>query len=625
MKNWLRQIGILAAVVWMGLAFAGPRDNSLVVGASQEPRVLGDFWAFVTSQAIASEIENYLWAGLEFIDQDGNDQPYLATEVPTVENGRVKVTELGEGKKRIEIHYTLRDDIYWSDGHPITSKDVAFFYEVGKFPGAPVQDPSYWSRLGLKVLDDKNFVVSFEPAYFYDLVGSAIGLAPEHVMRAEWEKTKAEIKKLDPKKDAAKITELFQGFVSKFATPKALNGGSLVYSGPFVLKRWTPNSALEMARNDKFFITPPGGADKYVQRVVYRFIQDTNALLVAILGGSIDATSSVSLTFDQARAPQLTRRAKGRFDIWMVPGVIWEHAEVNKFKNVQTVSDLMLYKKETRQALAYAMNREGLVKAFFDGLQPVAHTWVHFQDPNYNPNVKKYPYDPEKAKKILAELGWKDSDGDGYLDRTVDGRKVTFEIEYVTTAGNRIRERTQVFFQNDLKKVGIKVKINNAPSSVVFSNDFFSKAYDGRWKGLFEFAWLFGIVDDASVFTCKDYITGDVYVPTPENNYSGVNFGWCNDEFDKLRAQAMVEFDAAKRKKLWQRMQEIWAEELPAIPYYWRSSPYVMKKGLVNYIASTFHGSFGYPSTQAWLIGWEQNGAKKIYDQADYATPVLAR
>ncbi len=625
MKNRLRQIGILAAVVWMGLAFAGPRDNSLVVGASQEPRVLGDFWAFVTSQAIASEIENYLWAGLEFIDQDGNDQPYLATEVPTVENGRVKVTELGEGKKRIEIHYTLRDDIYWSDGHPITSKDVAFFYEVGKFPGAPVQDPSYWSRLGLKVLDDKNFVVSFEPAYFYDLVGSAIGLAPEHVMRAEWEKTKAEIKKLDPKKDAAKITELFQGFVSKFATPKALNSGSLVYSGPFVLKRWTPNSALEMARNDKFFITPPGGADKYVQRVVYRFIQDTNALLVAILGGSIDATSSVSLTFDQARAPQLTRRAKGRFDIWMVPGVIWEHAEVNKFKNVQTVSDLMLYKKETRQALAYAMNREGLVKAFFDGLQPVAHTWVHFQDPNYNPNVKKYPYDPEKAKKILAELGWKDSDGDGYLDRTVDGRKVTFEIEYVTTAGNRIRERTQVFFQNDLKKVGIKVKINNAPSSVVFSNDFFSKAYDGRWKGLFEFAWLFGIVDDASVFTCKDYITGDVYVPTPENNYSGVNFGWCNDEFDKLRAQAMVEFDAAKRKKLWQRMQEIWAEELPAIPYYWRSSPYVMKKGLVNYIASTFHGSFGYPSTQAWLIGWEQNGAKKIYDQADYATPVIAR
>ncbi|WP_293172744.1 peptide ABC transporter substrate-binding protein [Oceanithermus sp.] len=617
----LLTLGLVAAV---GLALAGPRDNSLVVGASQEPRVLGDFWAFVSSAAIASEIENFLWAGLEYIDINGNDQAYLATEVPTTENGRVTVTDLGEGKKRIDIHYTLRDDIYWSDGVPITSEDVQFYYEVGKYPGAPVQDPSYWNRVKLTVQDDKNFTVTFEPAYFYDLVGSAIGLAPAHVMKGEWEKTKAEIAKLDPEKDAAKITELFQGFVSKFSTPNALNNGSLVFSGPFTLKKWVAGSNLEMVRNPKFFITPPGGADKYVQKVTYRFITDTNALLVAILGGGIDATSSVALTFDQARAPQLTRRAQGRFDIWAVPGVIWEHAEVNKFTSVQQVKDLMLDNPKTRQAILYAMNRQGLVDAFFDGLQPVADTWVHFADPNANPNVKKYPYDPEKAKQLLAELGWKDLDGDGYLERkTDDGRTVKFEIEYVTTAGNRIRERTQVFFQNDLKKVGIKVKINNAPSSVVFSNDFFSKAYDGSWKGLFEFAWLFGIVDDAGVFTCKDYITGETYVPTPENNYSGVNFGWCNEEFDQLRAKAMIEFDAAKRKEYWQRMQEIWAEELPALPFYWRSNPLVVKKGLVNFVSSTYFGSFGYPTTNAWLIGWAENGAQQVFDQAKYGINAL--
>jgi len=616
----------LGIAVVVGLALAGPRTNSLVIGASQEPRVLGDAWAFVSSAAIASEIENFLWVGLEYIDINGKDQPLLATEVPTTENGRVKVTDVGDGKKRIDIHYTLRDDIYWSDGTPITSADVQFYYEVGKYPGAPVQDPSYWNRLKLTVQDERNFTVTYEPAYFYDLVGSAIGIAPAHVMKGEWEKTKAEIAKLDPEKDAAKITELFQGFVSKFSTPNALNSGKMVYSGPFVLKKWVPGSSLEMERNPKFFITPPGGADKYVQKVTYRFIGDTNALLVAILGGGIDATSSVALTFDQARAPQLVRRAKGRFDIWAVPGVIWEHAEVNKFSNVQEVKDLMLDNPKTRQAILYAMNRQGLVDAFFDGLQPVANTWVHFADPNANPNVKKYPYDPEKAKQLLAELGWKDLDGDGYLERkTDDGRTVKFEIEYVTTAGNRIRERTQVFFQNDLKKVGIKVKINNAPSSVVFSNDFFSKAYDGSWKGLFEFAWLFGIVDDAGVFTCKDYITGEDYVPTPENNYSGVNFNWCNKEFDQLRAKAMIEFDAAKRKQYWQRMQEIWAEELPALPYYWRSNPLVVKKGLVNFVSSTYFGSFGYPTTNAWLIGWAENGAKQVFDQSKYGISALAR
>ncbi len=624
----MKRLGrVLAASLALsaGLALAGPRDNSLVVGASQEPRVLGDFWAFVTSQAIASEIENYLWAGLEFIDQDGNDQPYLVTEVPTVENGRVIVTDIGDGKKRIDIKYTLRDDIFWSDGTPITSDDVAFYFEVGKYPGAPVQDPSYWQRVNLSVQDDKNFTVTFEPAFFYDLVGSAIGIAPAHVMRPEWEKTKAEIAKLDPEKDAAKITELFQGFVSKFATPKALNNGALVFSGPFKLVKWVPGSTIEMVRNDKFHITPPGGADKYVQKVVYRFIQDTNALLVAILGGSIDATSSVALTFDQARAPQLVRRAPGRFDIWMVPGVIWEHLEVNKFTEVQEVRDLMLDDPRTRQALLYAMNREGLVQAFFDGLQPVANTWVHPQNPlNNDEGVAKYPYDPEKAKQILAELGWSDLDGDGILERkTEDGRIVEFELEYVTTAGNRIRERTQVFFQENLKQVGIKVKINNAPSAVVFSNDFFSKPIEGTWKGLFEFAWLFGIVEDASTFTCNDLITGESFVPRPENNFSGVNFNWCNEEFDRLRAEAMVTFDEAKRQQLFARMQEIWAEELPALPLYWRSTPMVVRKGLVNYLASTFHGSFGYPSTQAWLIGWESNGAEKVYDQAKYASSVL--
>jgi len=176
MKARFGKAGILAGVIALGLALAGPRDNSLVVGASQEPRVLGDFWNFITAQAIASEIEAYLWSGLEFIDQDGND----------------------------------RDDIYWSDGTPITTRDVAFWFEVGKHPGAPLQDPTYWERLKeVRVLDDKNFVVVFEPAFFYDTVGSAVGLAPEHVMRAKWEETKAEIAKLDPKKDAEKITDLF--------------------------------------------------------------------------------------------------------------------------------------------------------------------------------------------------------------------------------------------------------------------------------------------------------------------------------------------------------------------------------------------------------------------------------
>jgi peptide/nickel transport system substrate-binding protein len=396
----------------------------------------------------------------------------------------------------------------------------------------------------------------------------------------------------------------------------------MVYSGAFKLRRWVPGNSIEMERNPNFPIKPEGGESRYVQRVVYRFIQNTNSLLVAVIGGSIDATSSVSLTFDQGRSRQLTSRAPGRFDIWFVPGAIWEHIDVNKFENCQAVRDLGLNDVRTRRALLHALNREGLVKAFFDGLQPVAHTWIAPVNPLFNPNVRKYEFDLKKAEALLAEMGWRKGP-DGILQRTVGGRTVRFEIEFVTTAGNAIRERTQQFFAQDLKKIGIAVKINNAPSAVVFADDYIQRASECKWTGLFEFAWVSSLAEDGSLFQYRNLNTGAIMVPTKENNYQGQNIGgWRNDEFDRLTSQGVLEFDEARRKQLFARAQEIWAEELPALPLYFRANPYVVRKGLVNYVASAYAGGYGYPGWNAWEIGWESRGAVKKWDQAKYALSV---
>jgi peptide/nickel transport system substrate-binding protein len=609
-------LGLMA----LGLALAGPQDNSLVIGASQEPRVLaGDFLSVISNQAIKAEIEGYLFAPFIGFNANSESFPVLATEVPTEKNGRLRVKDIGGGKKRIEMDLTIRPDAKWSDGKPITTEDVQFYFEVGKAKGMPVLNPDYWERVGLQVKDARNFTVSFEPAYYYDTYGSPIGYAPKHIMGAEWEKVKAAARNLDPDKDAEKLNELYRNFFLKFATPQALNKGAMVYSGPFKLKRWVPGNSIQMERNPNFPIKPEGGESKYVQKVVYRFIQNTNSLLVAVIGGSIDATSSVALTFDQGRSRQLTSRAPGRFDIWFVPGAIWEHIDINKFENCQTVKDLGLDDVRTRRALLHAMNREALVKAFFDGLQPVAHTWIAPVNPLFNPNVRKYEFDLKKAEALLAEMGWRKGP-DGILQRTVGGRTVRFEIEYVTTAGNAIRERTQQFFAEDLKKIGIAVKINNAPSAVVFADDFIQRASECKWTGMFEFAWVSSLAEDGSLFQYKNLNTNTIQVPTKENNYQGQNIGgWRNDEFDRLTSQAVLEFDEAKRKQLFARAQEIWAEELPALPLYFRANPYVVRKGLVNYVASAYAGGNGYPGWNAWEIGWESRGAVKKWDQAKYA------
>jgi peptide/nickel transport system substrate-binding protein len=613
--NWK---GIWGGLLGLGLALAGPTDNSLVVGTSQEPRVLmGDFVGAISNQAIKVEMEKFLHAPFIEINRDLERVAVVATEVPTEQNKRLRFVDIGKGKRRLEMDLTIRKEAVWSDGVPITTDDVSFYYQVGKTKGVPVSSPDFWDRVGLRVKDKQNFTVTLEPAYFYDQDFDPLGYAPAHIMGAEWEKTRAAA----AGRDAAAAAEIYRNFFQQFSSPQALNNKKMVFSGPFVVTRWTPGSSVEMARNPRFLITPPGGADKYIQKVTYRIIQNTNSLLVAILGGGIDATSSVSLSFDQGRSPQLARRAGNTFELWFVETPFFEHLEVNNFLTSPRTRELGLDDKRTRQALTLAMNREGMMKAFFDGLLPVAHTWVSPRNPMYNPNTVKYDYNPQKARDLLAQLGWKPG-SDGILQRTIDGKTVRFEVEWVTTAGNQVRERMQQFLGENLRQVGVAVKFNNAPSAVVLSAAYRSRAQDGTWSGFLHFAYSMGSADDGVRSACRDDDGALVFAPTKENGYRGTNYGgWCNADFDKLRSQAVTEFDPAKRKAIFARMQDIWADEVQSIPIYFQADPRVFRKGLLNWVSSTFASS-GYPAIEPWLIGWEQRGARKIYDQAKYALSI---
>ena len=190
----MRNLGKLAVlgITALGLALAGPQDNSLVIGASQEPRVLaGDFLSVISNQAIKSEIEQYLFAPFIGFNADSQNFPVLATEVPTLENGRLRVTDIGGGKKRLEMDITIRPDAKWSDGRPITTEDVAFYFEVGKAKGMPVLNPDFWERVNVRIKDARNFTLIFEPAYYYDTYGPINTYAPKHIMGPEWERVKA--------------------------------------------------------------------------------------------------------------------------------------------------------------------------------------------------------------------------------------------------------------------------------------------------------------------------------------------------------------------------------------------------------------------------------------------------
>jgi peptide/nickel transport system substrate-binding protein len=609
-----RSVLTLVLALTLGLAFAGPQDNSLTIGTAQEPVVLGDLLSIVSTLAIESEMNLWAYDGLYRINLDAELEPNMVTEVATVENGRMVFTDLGDGTSRVDMNLTLRDDLRWSDGHPITTADVAFAYEMTQSPSVPLRSPDYYARLTVEGVEGLNFRVTLEPAQSLDFVQSPISLLPEHVMREAWDAAVQAVSALDPETDAARITEIYQGVITEFGSSAAINDGRTVYSGPFVPVRWTPGSAIQFQRNPHFH-NHPDNADAYVRSVEYRIIGDTNALVFAIISGAVDVNSSVAISFDQAISPQMTARAVDRYDIWFVPSATWEHLDINQNSHVQQVADLQLDDVRTRRAIIHAIDRQAMVDALFDGLQPVSHSNVSPFDPSYNPDVVQYDYDPERSLELLSELGWSRG-GDGILQRTTaDGRTVRFELEFVTTAGNAVRERQQQFIAEDLRQIGIDVRINNAPSSVVFAPDFLDRAYDGAWTGMVMFAW---VSSQASTLNATLYLCDQA--PSPANNYSGQNIsGVCNPEWDALRQQAVLNLDFEEARPYYQEMQRIFAEELFAIPLLNRSNPYTVSHGLVNFVSSTFVNGHGYPPARPELVGWAQNGAEVIFDQADYA------
>jgi peptide/nickel transport system substrate-binding protein len=608
MRKKLVALGITALT---GVALAGPGDNSLVIGASQEPQGL-EPW--VVNQSIAAEVYGWMYRNLAYVDLQGTPQADLAEQIPSEQNGRVKITRNAQGDPTsMSVRWTLKDNLKWSDGRPITTEDVRFTFEVFQDQRIPVPNRANAPKR-LNVVDERSFEVVYEPAFLFYQFG-AIGtqvsvgnfIAPAHVWKPLWDRVKPQLEG----KSAAEARDIVakQLIGAPIATSRQ---GPPVTSGPFRFERWIPGQSLTMVRNPNYWQKFEGGVD----RIVYRFIQNTNTLQVNLLSGQVDATAQVSLANSPETLRTLNQSARGIYDVNLVAASTWEHLHLNKWGNVQQVKDLGLDDVRTRQALAQAIDRRTLATQLLGGTVIPVNSFVNNSSPLYSKATESaYPYNPEAAKKLLADMGWK-AGADGILEREVGGKTVKFIIEYVTTAGNAVRERNQQFIADNLKRVGIGIRINNAPSAVVFANDFIARASEGRWTGFFEFAWSSNpLLEAGNLWYCDDPLkpVRQDGRPSAANGYQGQNHGgWCNPEFDKLWDQARRETNPAERKAIFAKMQDVFVRDLPVIPLYQRLEILTTRKGLVNYV---WNGPTVNPAALGWMVGWTSRGAKQVVKQ----------
>ncbi len=541
--------GVLLAA---GVSSANAAHDQLTIGVAQFPSSLHPN---IDAEVIKAYTLGFVIRQITAYDKDWKNSCLLCTELPTIENGLAKIEDRADGTRGMAVTIKLKPDLKWGDGKPVTAKDLAFTWKVGSDPKNGFSNSHPWSRADkVDVIDDHTAVMHLTK------VTSSYNewdhILPEHIEAEAFQKAAAA-----------------GDYIKQTAFNRAPTTAGL-YDGPYIVTSYQSGSNIVMEPNPNWSGPKPG-----FKRIILKLIENTAALQANLLSGDVDMVSGegVGLTIDQAI--ELQKKNPDKFTYTFKPSLTYEHIDLKKENPI--LADIRV-----RQALLMAMDRKTLTEKLFQGLQPMAETWVNPLNTYYTKDIPHTQYDPAKAKALLAEAGWKPG-ADG-ICRNDKGEKLS--IDFTTTAGNRLRELQQQVLQSNWKASCIEAVIKNEPARTVFGETLKKRVYNG----MVMYAWSSNVTESPLRTLGSDQI------PTEANGYGGANYiAFSNKRMDELIAQADSELDPAKQKVIWAEMQQIYAKELPVLPLFYRAEPHISPTWLKGY-TPTGHGDY----SSMWAENW---------------------
>lgn len=433
-----------------------------------------------------------LFRGLTRIDKQGRVVPDLA-ETWTVTDGTIYT-------------FRLRPDQLWQDGRPVTVDDVLYTISI-------LQDPevyslpslaSLWRSVEAERVDDLTVRFILREPFTPFLDYTAMGLLPRHV----W--------------DGTPPAELATGSVTRIP----------VSNGPMqVTEIMADHIRLEA---NPFF----SGNASYISALELDFYPDHPSLFSAFLAGDIDGISTI--------LPSDLPAASTRDDLQLFSSVMPEYVHI--IFNLSNPNLPFFQDKLVRQALYYGVNRNRLLQEVVAGQGIVSHSLMLPENWAYNPNVPQYEFDQNRARQLLDEAGWIDSDGDGIRDK--DGRALEFQL---TTNDDLTRQVLIERIALDWQEIGVNAVATQASFQELVSDLLVPRRYDAALIG-----WETpGDPDPYPLWHSSQAEGGG-------QNYTG----WSNEEADAIMQEARAITDEAQRRELYWRFQEIFAEEAPAVLLY---------------------------------------------------------
>ncbi len=473
-----------------GAAAAGPAGREAPVdGGRIVVGTIGDATSMIpmlTADSASHEMSGYCYNGLIKYDKDLNIVGDLARSWEVSPDG-------------LTITFHLRKGVRFHDGRPYTSKDALFNYRFMVDPKTPTPYAGDYLKVKkAEAPDPYTFRVTYKEVFAPGLSSWTLPQMPAHLLEGK-----------DPRKSP-------------------LNRHP-VGTGPYIFRRWDPGSRVVLVANPDYFEGRP-----HIQTLIYRVIPDMATLFLELRSGGVDWMGLTAIQYRRQTDTPFFRKnfRKYRFLSSGYTYLGWNMRDP-RFRNVNI-----------RRALSYAIDKKEIIKGVLLGLGQVATGPLKPGTYWYNPKVRRYPYDPQRARRLLAREGWTDHDGDGWLDKK--GRR--FEFVIITNQGNAYRANTGVIIQRRLADIGIKVRLRTIEWSA-FLKEFINK---GRFEACI-LGW--SIPPDPDPYEVWH---------SSRARPGGLNFtGYKNPELDRLLAAQRATFDRVRRKAILDRIQEILADQVP--------------------------------------------------------------
>ncbi len=481
-------------------------------------------------------VDRLMFEPLLTADAKGNPLPMLAVRVPTLENG-------GISPDGLTIVYHLNRNAHWSDGVPVTSRDVRWSWQAIMNPNNNVVSRHGYDFIAAVDTPNPYAVVVHLKKRFAPFVNTFFAesdqpfmVAPEHVL--------------------GRYPNLNQ---------VAFNNQPTVSDGPFLFAKWVHGDHVTLVRNDRFFMGKPG-----LRRIDVRVIPDEDTSVNLLRTHAIDYMFQASVEeYDAVRS---------------LADVKIDWVNVNGYFYVQlNLARPFLGDPRVRTAIAYAIDKNELVRTLTFGTQTIATEDIPDWLWAFNPAIHNYPHDVAHARQLLREAGWRRG-ADGFMYK--DGQRLMLLM--VTNNSNATRRREALQIQAMLQEAGIDSEIKYYPGDVLFA----PAGMGGILQlGRFDISvsgWYAGIdPDDSTQFTCENFPPGGY-------NYSR----YCNPEMQAAQNVALTHYDRPTRIAAYYRIQELLARDNPALFTFWLRQ--------MEPISVDFKGFDPNPVVESWNA-WQWN------------------